>query len=362
MFKINILKAMYNHSPMSFYTFDQDTTVIKSVNNTSLGYKFDRKFSNEEIISTWDEIKFCKRWSTVLIFIILIILLYQFIFPKFPLFVNNVWYVNAIIILAILAFVCQIITKICTVFFEKRLEKKLGKFEKTIFKTPSETDEFYYKLFKTELIKALILIFVIICCFSIGSPLKKAQKLIELERYNEAIKLTTIGSKIFPIAAEWYSLRGYARFYTQDYKNAIKDYDKAYKLSADGLNIMNFDNKIYVKYFIKDYDSAINDFDYEIEHATNDNERDEFMWDKAQFLYYIGKYEEALSLYTELLDNANSDRIFLLKDRLYLERAQVYKALGQNDLAQEDITSSGISEDENFANPIPQPTLMLENF
>ncbi len=362
MFKINILKLMYNLSPMSFYTFDKDSTIIKSTNNTSLGYKFDRKFNDDEILSAWQETKFCKRWSTILIFLVLITLLYQFIFPRFPLFVNNTWYVNAIIILAILAFICQIITKICTFIFENRLEKRLGKFEKSIFKAPAEIDKTYYKLFKNELIKALILILVIIGCFSIGSPLKKAQQLIEHEKYNKAIKLTTIGSKLFPIAQEWYSLRGYAKFQTGDYNGAISDYDKAYKLGADGFNIMNFDNKIYIKYYLKDYDSAIKDFDYEIKKANNDNERDQFMWDKAQFLYHTQKYNEALTLYTELINNADSDRIYLLKDRLYLERAQVYKALGEDDLAQEDIINSGAGEDESILNPIPQPTLMLDNF
>lgn len=362
MFKVNILKLMYNHSPMSFYTFDNDTTIIKSVNNTSLGYKFDKIFDDKDINVAWTEIKYCKRWSTILIFLLLIILLYQFIFPKFPLFVNNTWYVNTIIILAILAFVCQIITKICTILFEKRLEKRFGKFEKTIFKAPATPDKTYYKLFKLELIKTAILIIVIISCFCIGSPLKKAQKLIELERYNEVIKLTTLGAKIFPIAQEWYSLRGYAKFNTGDYKGAIEDYDKAYKLGADGFNIMNFDNKIYIKYYLNDYEGAIKDFNEEIKNANDDNERDQFMWDKAQFLYYVGKYDEALTLYTELLNNADSDRIYLLKDRLYLERAQVYKALGENDLAKEDFINSGASEDDSLTLPIPQPTLMLDNF
>lgn len=362
MFKINILKIMYNRSPMSFYTFDNNTTVIKSVNNTSLGYKFDKVFDDKDIKTAWEETKLCKRWSTILIFLLLILLLYEFIFPKFPLFVNNTWYVNTIIILAILALVCQITTKICTIIFEKRLEKDFGKFEKTIFKAPAEPDKNYYKLFKIELIKALILIAVIISCFCIGSPLKKAQNLLELERYNEVIKLTTIGSKIFPIAQEWYAIRGYAKFKTEDYTGAIGDFDKAYKLGADGFNIMNFDNKIYVKYYIKDYKSALNDFDYEISNAKDDNERDQFLWDKAQFLYYIGEYNEALTLYTELLNNADVDRIYLLKDRLYLERAQVYKALGENDLAKEDFINSGASEDDSLALPIPPPTLMLDNF
>ncbi len=362
MFKVNILKLMYNHSPMNFYTFDKDTTIIKSINNTSLGYSFDKIFDNNDIASVWREIKLCKKWSTILIFLFLITLLYGVIFPNFSRFVNYEWYVNAIIILFIFGIVCQIITKLCTLIFEKRLKKIFGGFKKTIFIPPAKIDKDYYSRFKTELIKALVIILVIVACFSIGSPLKKAQNLIESGKYNEVISLTTIGSKVFPIAQEWYSLRGYARFQTGDYEGAINDYDKAYKLGADGLNIMNFDNKIFIKYYLNEYDSALEDFNTEIKNAGSEDEKDQFLWDKAQFLYYIKHYDEALSLYTELIGKAEEDRIYLLKDRLYLERAQVFNALGQNELAQDDIANSGVSPDEISEHPIPQPTLMLNNF
>lgn len=362
MSKMNILESIYYLSPMNFYTHDEDKTIIKSINNTSLGYKFGKNFDTKEISAVWDEIKLCKKWSVILIALMLIILLYKVIFPKFTLFVNNVWYVNTIIILVTLAAICQIITKICTLIFEKRLIKKFGKFEKTIFKNCSELNSTYYSLFKRELIKALILILVVVSCFGLYSPFKKAQELVSRAQYNEVIRFTTLGSKIFPIAHEWYSLRGYAKFKTEDFQGAINDFDKAYKLGADGLNIMNFDNKIFVKYYLGEYESAIRDFNYEIKNANDDNEKDQFLWDKAQFLYNIKHYDEALELYSQLIDKAEQDKIYLLKDRLYLERAQVYKTIGEPDLYLDDIINSGAGTDEGFQNPIPQPTLMLNDF
>lgn len=347
---------------MNFYTYDQDATVIKSINNTPLGYKFNKSFDKDELNSVWNEIKFCKRGSTILIFIMLIILLYTVIFPNFALFIDNKWYFNAIIFLAIMAIVCQIITKICTFIFEKRLIKIFGEYEKTIFQSPAEIDKQFYNLFKTELLKALILILLIVSCFFIGSPFKKAKNLIEKEKYNEVIKITTIGSKIFPIAQEWYSLRGYAKFNTQDFEGAIKDYEQAYQLGTDGLNIMNFDNKIFVKYYIGDFEGAVKDFDQAISQALDENERDQFLWDKAQFLYNIRHYTQALELYSDLINKADQDRIYLLKDRLYYERAQVFKALNNEDAALEDLQNSGIDPEDNMENPIPQPTLILDDF
>ena len=360
MLKVNILKLMYKYSPMNFYRLDNQKTTIKSTNNTSLGYEFQKEFTTDEIDSVWREIRVHKRFSTISIFILFIFLLYQLIFPKFTLFVNLNWYINALIILALITILYHIINLICQKIFEKRLKNCFGDFVKTKFIKTEFIDKKYYRLFKIELFKALIAILVIIIGFCSISPFDICQKLIDKKHYQQAIRLTTIGSRIFPIAQEWYSLRGYARYKLADYQGAIIDYDRAYSLSADDdTNIMNFDNKIFIKYSLGDYDSALNDFDKEIKNANSEDERDQFMWDKAQFLYNIGKFNEALELYNELIVKSESDRIFLLKDRLYLERAQVYKMLGEKELAQKDIESSEIQDEDSNRNPIPKPVLIL---
>lgn len=358
--KFNILKKMYRQSPMDFYTKNQDSTIIKSINNTSLGYKFDKLFTEEEINSVWQQIRIHKKFSVIFIFLLFIFLLYEFIFPKFTLFVNNNWYINAIFILAVISVVSYTMTLICTKFFEKKLKNLFGDFEKTIFYPAKEVDTKYYKIFKIELTKLLVALILLISSFAFLSPFDLTHKLLEKERFNEVIKITTIGSKIFPIAPHWYSIRGYAYFQIDEYEKAIEDFDKAYKLEADGFNIMNFDNKIFIRYHMKDYDAAIKDFDTEILNANNDNERDQFMWDKAQFLYNIKKYNEALELYNDLIIKAENDRIFLLKDRLYMERAQVYKKLGKKDLAQADIETANTEDIDVNKNYIPKPMLMLD--
>jgi hypothetical protein len=60
-----------------------------------------------------------------------------------------------------------------------------------------------------------------------------------------------------------------------------------------------------------------------------------------------------------LIIKAENDQIFLLKDRLYLERAQVYKKLGAHDLAKTDLENAGV-QNNTFNNPIPKPMLMLD--
>jgi hypothetical protein len=128
--KTNIFRQMYKYSPMNFYALSDDKTVIRSVNNTSLAYEYSKAFNEEEIKSVWSLIKLYKRISTILIFVLFIFLLYEFIFPQYSFLVNNSWYVNALIMLAVIAVVCQVSTVVCTKVFEKNLIKKFGQYKK----------------------------------------------------------------------------------------------------------------------------------------------------------------------------------------------------------------------------------------
>lgn len=362
MLRFNILKWLYKQAPMNFYNYSEDATTIKSINNVFLGYKFNKKFTSDELEKIWKLIKQHKRFSTILIFILFIVSLYGLIFPNYYFICEQNWYYTALPILLIFFLIYHLITILCTKHFQKMLNLQFGDFEKIKYQSSKDIDIKYYKIFKQELAKAFCLILFILLCFSLGSPFKIALNLIHQGKYSEAINLTTIGSKIFPIATEWYSLRGYARYKMKDYNEAIKDYDKAYKLGPDEYNVMNFDNKIYIKYLIKDYKSALKDFDYEIAHASDSYEKDSFLWDKAQFLYNIKQYKDALKIYNDLIIKAESDRIYLLQNRLYFERAQVYKQLGMNKEANQDIQNAeDLSIEDSFKNPIPKPTILLDD-
>lgn len=217
--------------------------------------------------------------------------------------------------------------------------------------------------FKFHPIFAQILVIIVIMVIGIiiYSPFDKILNAIENQNYEKAINIANIGSKIYP-SSKWYSFRGYAKFQTGDFQGAIQDYDKAYKLETDDYKIINFDNKIFIKYYMKDYKSALNDFDYEINNAKDEFIKDSFLWDKAQFLYNIEEYEKALDIYNDLLIKSDEDKIYLLKARLYFERAQVYKRLNKEDLAKKDLEQSRSSNvEETFENPIPVPTLLIDD-
>ena len=120
-----ILELLYKQSPMNFYSISDNYTVIRSTNNAfSLGYKFSKVLTNEEISYIWAIIRTHKRISVLTVFVLFIALLYEFIFPKFALFVNNNWYVNAFIMLVLLSIVNNITLSVSAKILEKSLLKK----------------------------------------------------------------------------------------------------------------------------------------------------------------------------------------------------------------------------------------------
>ncbi len=361
MAKLNLLQWLYKHSPVNFYSMTKDNeTIIKSINNTFSGYKFDYVLSPEQINKVRPVIKHFKRLSTVSILILYLLIIYGIYFPNIELFETCEAKVK-IIITAIFGtfFLLFIISKL----FEMYLQKNFGKFTRTHFPSSDFIETQSYKDFKFELVKIFAL-FIILCSLFvlIGSPYKTTIDLILSGKYNAAIRMTTIWSKIIPIDSKWYSLRAFARFYTQDYEGAIEDYDRAYELDNDEFKSMHFDNKIFIRYFLKDYNVALKEFDKEIERVKDDGEKNSLLWDKAQFLYNIGKLKDALKLYNILIEKAENDRIYLMENRLYYERALVYQKLGKNREYQADLqTSKDLNYDVEFSNSIPQPVILLDN-
>ena len=96
MIKFNILKRLFKRAPMNFYNYVDGTTVIKSINNTFQGYKFDKIIDEEHISSIWSSIKQYKRITTIGVFLAFIILLYGVIFPYYTFLSKLRWYFSAL--------------------------------------------------------------------------------------------------------------------------------------------------------------------------------------------------------------------------------------------------------------------------
>ncbi len=219
-----------------------------------------------------------------------------------------------------------------------------------------------FKIKVTLLILTLVVIFVFGGIYFAVTCANDALNAIENENYNKALHKANICTFLVPFNSYCYSLKGYAKFNLEDFDGAIKDYDKAYKFENDDYKMMNFDNKIFIKYHQKQYLSALEDFDNEINNAKTQEIKNAFLWDKAQFLYNIKRYKDALKVYNTLIIESDNDSIYLLKDRLYFERSEVYKKLQNNTESEKDLEKAQeLNLDDTFKNPIPEPVLLLDD-
>ena len=356
----NILKWLYKHSPVNFYSITSDgETIIKSINNTSVGYKYPQEFNKETIEILRKTIKNFKRVWTMLLLIVYAAIIYYVIFPNYTMLSESL--TKGLIIFGILLIITFAMALINSKIFEYYLKKNFGNYEKVHFPSSNSIENQSYKDFKTELVKIFLLfIFLLGVYICIGSPYETTLKLISKQRYSDAIKMSTIWSKILPIDQRWYSMRAYAKFKTEDFQGAIEDYNKAYEIENDEFKTMNFDNKIYIKYYIKDYKGAIEDFDKEINNSKDIYEQDPFLWDKAQFLYNIGQYKQSLQIYDQLIINSENDSLYLIQSRLYYERGLVYQKMNKIEQAQADFSKAEeLNLEETFKMDIPEPTILL---
>ena len=150
MIKFNILKRLFKRAPMNFYNYVDGTTVIKSINNTFQGYKFDKIIDEEHISSIWSSIKQYKRITTIGVFLAFIILLYGVIFPYYTFLSKLRWYFSALPLLIAIFVIYQTILRICTAHFEKWLKKNFGEFERTVYNPTDFIDEKYYYIIVLE--------------------------------------------------------------------------------------------------------------------------------------------------------------------------------------------------------------------
>jgi tetratricopeptide (TPR) repeat protein len=247
---LNILKWLYKHSPVNFYSItDNGETVIKSINNTFNGYMFGCSFSDEQIEKIRKTRKHCRRFTAFVILLFYFIAIYGLLFNHYEMFTSLlpkiIFFVSVILITMLILFGSSIL-------FELYLQKNFGTFERVHFPSSNFIESQSYKDFKFELVKIAVLVLLVLGIYFskaylfFGSPYETSLNLISNEKYEDAIKVTSLWAKVMPMHPQVYSIRGYARFNIGDYEGAIEDYDKAYNLEEDEFKSMNLDNKIYI--------------------------------------------------------------------------------------------------------------------
>ncbi len=151
MAKFHVLKWLYKHSPVNFYSITENgETIVKSINNISIGYKFEKIFTEEQIEKLRKDTRFFKRFSTVIILLSYIALVYGVIFPNYAYFEGSLkhilWFLFFVIVMTLL------IAFINSRIYELYLRKKYGSYQITHFPSSSSIENQSYREFIFELL------------------------------------------------------------------------------------------------------------------------------------------------------------------------------------------------------------------
>ncbi len=128
------------------------------------------------------------------------------------------------------------------------------------------------------------------------------------------------------LASQVYNNRWNFLYRWGKYKEAIKMYDKAIKLS---FNSANFYNNIWVSlYELIKYDQAIDAYNKAIK--LNPNTTDAY-YNKGNLLYELKKYQEAVEVYNKVLElNPTNDKIYNKLGRIFSRLEHYEEALAMN--------------------------------
>ena len=391
---MNLKKIIYKLSnPLLFYTDRSGNSIFKNYNIfNDDGCLYKTKYSMPEagkVLEYRFELSKYSLYARIFFSILIYII-----------FINLRLSVFSVIFFIIMISALFIGTHIaCVKYYDKHLLKTFGPYKVIDFKPymPPEKREEYTGYLKTKIIIVIVAFLIYLVPAFLMYGFIKLNVKSENPHFKAISKISDFYLKLYPKTPSVYDIGAYAKYATEDYEGAIKNYKKIFKMTGrrfDQKDLSRFANILFLgkrlssaqeavdqfneystkkkasifeqsQLWIKSMFSVKNDLvnvveqDYDdlLASIPEDDFKNKFYisCDKAYMLYLIGKYDDAVKLYDELiqsaLQNGGINRTDL--NNLYAERGFAKAHKGDGKGAKEDFESSGY-DDEMLQNHEPQ--------
>ncbi len=158
---------------------------------------------------------------------------------------------------------------------------------------------------------------------------------------DSALSIFNLAVELGKNIAEPYYFRGAFFFGINDYQRALEDFNQAIRLNPE--HALAYFNRAFSNYYLQKHNEALADFSKAIKLAGL--ERPEFYDARADLYLELGKEEEALADYNQIINR------YPLKSEVYLKRARVMLKLEKYTQACQDLEiarNNGIFEAEEL--------------
>ena len=384
----NIKKIIYKlGSPLLFYTDKSGNSVFKNYHLFSEdGCLYKTKYSMPEAGKVL-EYRFDLSKKALYVKILLFILLYiLFLSVKLSVF-SFLFFIISLVVLF------HIVRSVCNRYYEQKLLNTFGSYKLVDFNPNISKDKKkgYVKEYNSKFIAVLIALLIFYTPAFLMYGFVKFNIKSPKPRYKAIVKVVEMYSKVYPKNTEIYDISAYARYVSQDYEGALKDYKTVFKISGKSFekkDLTRFANLLFLSKRVSGAQEAVDEFnEYATKKRTSIFEQSQLLWiksmfsvinditaaigqdyddllmsipeddfknrfyiscDKAYMFYLMEEYYSAVQMYDKLIAEALQNGGIKKEDisSLYAERGFARAKLDDVLGAKEDFKQSGFSQEE----------------
>lgn len=320
-------KIFINSQCCTYYNVNKHTILAGIMRNK--GYLYSVNLPDEkikQINATY------RKFSTLLNSLValeIILYIYLVIFPNFVTFMKMPFWAS-ILILAFIPLVALYLTYLgVNALYENFLARYVGTFKRTQFKPQVKyIDEKAFNEYENTPRKSVFIILILAILFIgyIVTPLI-ISGFNNSGHYKLAKNLAGVYLTFVPVAPEVYADKAYSEYNLKNYKDAVKDYEKANEYSlSDSFS----DDILGVKTYYLPYKDMISEFDNAI---ANEKEVPAKYFLRSEKAAYQIKNKDYAPAYKELntLISAyeNKESVFFSPADVYYNRSIIRTALGE---------------------------------
>jgi len=305
-----------------FYTDKSGNSVFKNYNLFSDdGCLYKTKYSMPEVGKVLEyrfDLNRYANFAKILAFILVYLI---FIRMRLSLF-------SVIIAISLFFALCFVFRLVCGYFYDRKLLITFGSYKLVNFEPQlsSEKKKEYAANYRSMLILAMSALFILMLPALVMYGFIRLNVRSQKPNFKAIVQVSKMYTKIYPKTPLVYDISAYARYATEDYEGALKDYETIFKITGknfESRDLTRFANVLFLGKRIYGAQEAVDKFnEYTTEKSTSLFEQSQLLWIKSMFSvknYVIDAIEQDYEdLLISIPESDLKNKFYILCDKAYM--------------------------------------------